>query len=82
MRHPILASLCLCGIALVSACNKHPDVKSALKDVNVIDESNLNDVMLSATDSLTLPHRPNLGSWRYRLAVTQDAATLLAHASI
>jgi hypothetical protein len=38
--------------------------------------------MLSATDSLTLPHRPNLGSWRYRLAVTQDAATLLAHASI
>ncbi len=50
MRHPILASLCLCGIAFLSACNKNPNVKSALKDVNVIDESNLNDVMLSATD--------------------------------
>lgn len=50
MRHPIFASLCLCGIALVSACTKNTDVKKALKEVNVIDESNLNDVMLSSSD--------------------------------
>ena len=50
MRHPIFASLCLCGIALVSACTKNNDVKKALKEVNVIDESNLNDVMLSVAD--------------------------------
>lgn len=52
MRHPILISLCIAGAFGLSACNKGPDaeVKRALKDVNVIDESNLNDVMLTVGD--------------------------------
>ncbi|MCB2116683.1 MAG: tetratricopeptide repeat protein [Rhodobacteraceae bacterium] len=52
MRHPILISLCIAGAFGLSACNKGGDaeVKRALKDVNVIDESNLNDVMLTVGD--------------------------------
>jgi len=52
MRHPILISLCVAGSFGLSACEKNSDaeVKRALKDVNVIDESNLNDVMLTVGD--------------------------------
>jgi Flp pilus assembly protein TadD len=52
MRHPILISLCIAGVAGMSACgrNTEAEVKRALEDVNVIDESNLNDVMLTAAD--------------------------------
>ena len=52
MRHPIFALLCLgCTVAL-SACEKNSEaqVQRAIKDVNVIDESNLNDVMLTVAD--------------------------------
>ena len=52
MRHPILISLCLAGVTAVSACQKATDaeVDRAIEDVNVIDESNLNDVMLTVGD--------------------------------
>ena len=52
MRHPVLVMLCLGGTVALSACQKNTDaqVQRALKDVNVIDESNLNDVMLSVAD--------------------------------
>jgi Tfp pilus assembly protein PilF len=52
MRHPVLALLCLGGAVVLSACQKNSDaqVQRALKDVNVIDESNLNDVMLTVAD--------------------------------
>lgn len=52
MRHPILISLCLAGATLVSACEKNTEaeVKRAIEDVNVIDESNLNDIMLTVAD--------------------------------
>ena len=52
MRHPAFAVLCLSGAVALSACQKGSDaqVQRALKDVNVIDESNLNDVMLSVAD--------------------------------
>lgn len=52
MRHPSLILLCLGGTVLLSACQKNSDaqVERALKDVNVIDESNLNDVMLTVAD--------------------------------
>lgn len=52
MRHPILISLCLAGAAFVSACQKTSDaeVRRAIEDVNVIDETNLNDVMLTVAD--------------------------------
>lgn len=52
MRHPVFVMLCLGGTVLLSACQNNSDaqVQRALKDVNVIDESNLNDVMLSVAD--------------------------------
>lgn len=52
MRHPILISLCVAGVSALSACDKNSDadVKRAIESVNVIDESNLNDVMLTSAD--------------------------------
>jgi Tfp pilus assembly protein PilF len=52
MRHPVFVVLCLGGTVALSACQKDSDaqVQRALKDVNVIDESNLNDVMLTVAD--------------------------------
>jgi Tfp pilus assembly protein PilF len=52
MRHPGLVVLCLGGAVVLSACQKNTDaqVERALKDVNVIDETNLNDVMLTVAD--------------------------------
>lgn len=52
MRHPVFALLCLGGMVSLSGCQDSSDaqVQRALKDVNVIDESNLNDVMLSVAD--------------------------------
>jgi Tfp pilus assembly protein PilF len=52
MRQPVFVMLCLGGTVLLSACQNNSDaqVQRALKDVNVIDESNLNDVMLTVAD--------------------------------
>ncbi len=53
MRHPVfLAALCLGATSMLAACNGASDaqVKRAIKDVNVIDESNLNDIMLTVGD--------------------------------
>lgn len=52
MRHPVFVMLCLGGAVALSACQNSSDaqVQRALKDVNVIDESNLNDVMLTVAD--------------------------------
>ncbi|MEX1236142.1 MAG: tetratricopeptide repeat protein [Roseovarius sp.] len=52
MRHPILISLCAAGAVILSGCekSKSEDVDRAFQGVNVIDESNLNDVMLTAGD--------------------------------
>ena len=52
MRRPILVALCLGSTVMLSACQKNPDaeVQRALKDVNVIDESNLSDIMLTVGD--------------------------------
>jgi len=52
MRHPIIISLCLGGTFLIAGCaqNGDADVKRAIKNVNVIDESNLNEIMLSSAD--------------------------------
>ena len=50
MRHPVLIALCLAGTASLAACggrNSDAEVDRALKSVNVIDESNLNDIMLT-----------------------------------
>lgn len=52
MRHPVMISLCLGSALALSACQKttDADVERALKSVNVIDESNLNDIMLTVAD--------------------------------
>lgn len=53
MRHPVMIALCLSGTALLTACDKpmsDAQVQRAVKDVNVIDESNLNDIMLTVGD--------------------------------
>ncbi len=52
MRHPILVSLCLVGTAVLAGCQGTNDaaVQRAVKDVNVIDEANLNDIMLTVGD--------------------------------
>ncbi len=52
MRHPITLALCL-GTAALAGCGKGPsdaEVNRAIKSVNVIDESNLNDIMLTVGD--------------------------------
>ncbi|MCB6179661.1 tetratricopeptide repeat protein [Rhodobacter sp. Har01] len=52
MRHPVVLVLCLSGTAFLAGCqaNSDAEVQRALKDVNVIDESNLNDIMLTVGD--------------------------------
>lgn len=52
MRQPILMFVCLTGVIGLSACEKSADetVERAIQDVNVVDETNLNDVMLTVAD--------------------------------
>lgn len=53
MRHPILWAVCLAGATAVAGCGeKDPNatVERAFKDVNVVDETNLSDVMLTVAD--------------------------------
>ncbi|MWD27684.1 tetratricopeptide repeat protein [Aquicoccus sp. SCR17] len=52
MRHPILVSLCLGAGLGLSACGggSGNEVDRKLADVNVVDETNLNDVMLTVAD--------------------------------
>jgi len=52
MRKVILTSLTLSGAMILTGCGQSNfgDVKRAKTSVNVIDENNLNDVMLSAAD--------------------------------
>lgn len=52
MRHPILLSAVLIGTFVLTACGQSGDaqVQRALEDVNVVDETNLNDVMLTVGD--------------------------------
>jgi Flp pilus assembly protein TadD len=53
MRHSVLVSLCLGSAVALSACgkgNSDAEVERALKEVNVIDESNLSELMLTVAD--------------------------------
>ncbi|WP_283178181.1 tetratricopeptide repeat protein [Gemmobacter sp. 24YEA27] len=52
MRHLVFVTLCLGGAVFLAGCQKNSDaqVQRALKDVNVIDEANLNDIMLTVGD--------------------------------
>lgn len=54
MQSTGLLTVCISSVILLSACGGQnatdADVEKALKDVNVIDETNLNDVMLQVAD--------------------------------
>jgi len=52
MRHPYRILIPAIGLLALTACDQSGDaeVQRALRDVNVIDESNLNDVMLTVAD--------------------------------
>jgi len=52
MRYASILSLCIVGTLGLSACggSNSQDVEKALEDVNVIDETNLNEVMLTVAD--------------------------------
>ena len=53
MRHPILMTLSLGGAMFVAGCEQQTrdaDVDRTISNVNVIDESNLNDIMLTVGD--------------------------------
>ena len=53
MRHPILSAVCIAGVVALAGCGKksgEDTVTRAFQDVNVVDESNLNDVMLTVAD--------------------------------
>jgi Flp pilus assembly protein TadD len=52
MRHPILIAALCGGALMLGACNRSVDAESkeALKSVNVIDETNLSDIMLTVGD--------------------------------
>lgn len=52
MRHPILLSVALLGSLTLSACSRSGEaqVERALQDVNVVDETNLNEVFLTVGD--------------------------------
>ena len=53
MRHPVFLTAALLGSLALSACTQpqsSAEVQRALKSVNVIDESNLSDIMLTVGD--------------------------------
>ncbi len=52
MRQNWVVMLCIGSAALLSACDKSakPEVDRAVENLNVIDESNLNDIMLTVGD--------------------------------
>jgi len=53
MRHPILILLCTGSALALAGCNQGPttaEAARAMKSVNVVDESNLSDIMLTVAD--------------------------------
>jgi len=52
MRQPVIVALCLAGTLGLSACNRTTDaeVQRAIDSANVIDATNLNDIMLTVGD--------------------------------
>lgn len=72
MRHPYILTACIAGAMFVAACSEQPSeeaVDRAIQDVNVIDESDLNDVMLTVAD-------PNEAVSYFRRSLGQDPERL------
>jgi len=66
MRHPVFLALCLGTVAITGCQKSDGDVTRAMKNVNVIDESNLNDIMLTVGD-------PNESVTYFRKASDENA---------
>ncbi|WP_121630926.1 tetratricopeptide repeat protein [Tropicibacter alexandrii] len=68
MRHPILVTACIVAVAGLSACDRRIDtaeMERKFQGVNVIDETNLNEVMLTVGD-------PNEAVSYFQRAAAQD----------
>lgn len=67
MRYAGFTTICVGSLFVLAACGGTSDaeVEQAIKDVNVIDETNLNDVMLSVAD-------PNEAVTYFQRAVAQN----------
>ncbi|WP_085309459.1 tetratricopeptide repeat protein [Planktotalea arctica] len=67
MRHPFLVSLCMFGLVATAACDKAGEQNADRKigGINVIDESNLSDVMLTVAD-------PNEAVAYFQRATSED----------
>jgi len=52
MHHRLVAMLCIGSVALLAACDRRSsaDVERGLDGINAIDETNLNDIMLTVAD--------------------------------
>jgi Flp pilus assembly protein TadD len=53
MRHPILILLCTSSALALAGCNQGPttaEAARAMQSVNVVDETNMNDIMLTVAD--------------------------------
>ncbi|WP_114967123.1 tetratricopeptide repeat protein [Alkalilacustris brevis] len=53
MRQPVLFGLCLCSGLALAACSTGPDeaeAARAIQSINLVDETNLNEIMLSAAE--------------------------------
>ena len=53
MRHPYILSACFAGVIAVAGCaekNANETVERAFEDVDVVDATNLTDVMLTVAD--------------------------------
>ena len=67
MRHPLLFPLCVTGALALAGCDQPSagDVDRAFQDVNVVDETNLSDVMLTVAD-------PNEGVAYFQRTLAQN----------
>jgi len=75
MRHMVLLSAGLIGALTLASCSKEIDkdaVERALQDVNVIDESNLNSVVLNSSD-------PNEAVTYFQRSLAQDPKRIDFH---
>lgn len=69
MRHPMVLSLCAASALTLAACEDTGSVERKIQDVNVVDETNLNDVMLTVAD-------PNEAVSYFRRSLTQQPGRL------
>ena len=50
MRHPMILSTCIAGVLMLAACGESGETERAVQDLDLIDEANLNEIMLTAAD--------------------------------